>query len=96
MIFDSRLDDDIVLDTDGVIAEISSENFIDCIGGTLEEVIKKNEKLLEVYFFKNMKEKTIKIRSHKKEGGLEHKTNRIDLHQNYCIWSIWTSLPRES
>lgn len=43
-----RLDDDIVLETDGVIAEISSENFIDCIGGTLEEVIKKNEKLLEV------------------------------------------------
>ena len=43
-----------------------------------------------------MKEKTIKIRSHKEEGGLEHKTNRIDLHQNYCIWSIWTSLPRES
>lgn len=41
------LDDDIVLETDGVIAEISSENFIDCIGGTLEEVIKKNEKLLE-------------------------------------------------
>ncbi len=41
------LDDDIVLETDGVIAEISSENFIDCIGGTLEEVIKKNEKMLE-------------------------------------------------
>ena len=41
------LDDDIVLETDGVIAEISSENFIDCIGGTLEDVIKKNEKLLE-------------------------------------------------
>ena len=30
-----------------MIAEITSENFIDCIGGTLEEVIKKNEKLLE-------------------------------------------------
>ena len=42
------LDDDIVLETDGVIAEISSENFVDCISGTLEEVIKKNEKLLEV------------------------------------------------
>lgn len=38
------LDDDIVLETDGVIAEISSENFVDCIGGPLEDVIKKNEK----------------------------------------------------
>ena len=45
------LDDDIVLETDGVIAEISSENFVDCISGTLEEVIKKNEKLLEVWEF---------------------------------------------
>lgn len=42
------LDDDIVLETDGVIAEISSENFVDCIGGPLEDVIKKNEKQLEV------------------------------------------------
>ena len=41
------LDDDIVMETDGVIAEISGENFIDCIGGALEDVIKKNEKLLE-------------------------------------------------
>lgn len=46
------LDDDIVLETDGVIAEISSENFVDCISGTLEEVIKKNEKLLEVKILK--------------------------------------------
>lgn len=66
------LDDDIVLETDGVIAEITSENFIDCIGGTLEEVIKKNEKMLEVYisiliyFFK---EKTIKVRLDKEERG---------------------------
>lgn len=60
------LDDDIVLETDGVIAEISSENFIDCIGGTLEEVIKKNEKLLEVFSWNYfiLKEKTTKIRSH--------------------------------
>jgi len=42
------LDDDIVLETDGVIAEISNEHFIDCIGGvSLEETIKKNEKQLE-------------------------------------------------
>lgn len=42
-----RLDDDIVLETDGVIADIAGDNFIDCIGGELEEVIKKNEKALE-------------------------------------------------
>ncbi|CAK67909.1 unnamed protein product (macronuclear) [Paramecium tetraurelia] len=38
------LDDDIVMETDGVLAEMSHENFIDSIGGFLEEVIKKNEK----------------------------------------------------
>lgn len=41
------LDDDIVMETDGVIAEISADNFVDCIGGELEEVIKKNEKMME-------------------------------------------------
>ena len=45
--FNFRLDDDIVLETDGVIADIAGDNFIDCIGGELEEVIKKNEKALE-------------------------------------------------
>ena len=39
-----RMDDDIVMETDGVLAEMTHENFIDCIGGSLEEVIKKNEK----------------------------------------------------
>ncbi|CAD8211860.1 unnamed protein product [Paramecium pentaurelia] len=38
-------DDDIVMETDGVLAEMSYDNFIDCIGGFLEEVIKKNEKI---------------------------------------------------
>jgi len=28
-----NFDDDIVMETDGVIAEITSENFVDCIGG---------------------------------------------------------------
>lgn len=42
-------DDDIVMETDGVIAEISCENFLECIQsqgcqGTLEEIIKNNEK----------------------------------------------------
>lgn len=41
------MDDDIVMETDGVIAEITADNFIDCIGGELEEIIKKNEKMLE-------------------------------------------------
>ncbi|KRX03427.1 Protein kinase-like domain [Pseudocohnilembus persalinus] len=36
-------DDDIVMETDGVIAEITSENFTDCIGGQIEEIIKQNE-----------------------------------------------------
>lgn len=33
------------METDGVMGEISSENFLDCIGDELEEVIHKNEKL---------------------------------------------------
>lgn len=41
------IDDDIVLETDGVLAEISSESFVDCIGGSLEEIIKQNEKAHE-------------------------------------------------
>lgn len=41
-------DDDIVMETEGVIAEISSENFVECIGGQIEEVIKQNEKNHEV------------------------------------------------
>jgi len=32
------------METDGVIAEITSENFIECIGGSIEEIIKTNEK----------------------------------------------------
>lgn len=32
------------METDGVLAEMIYDNFIDCIGGFLEEVIKKNEK----------------------------------------------------
>ena len=35
------------METDGMIAEISADNFTDCIGGELEDVIKKNEKMLE-------------------------------------------------
>lgn len=35
-------EDDIVMETDGVIAEITSENFIECIGGNLEEIIANN------------------------------------------------------
>jgi cGMP-dependent protein kinase len=37
-------EDDIVMETDGVIAEITSENFIECIGGNLEEIIANNQK----------------------------------------------------
>ena len=32
------------METDGVIAEITSENFVECIGGNIEEIIKNNEK----------------------------------------------------
>jgi len=35
------------METDGVIAEITSENFTECIGGTIEEIIKNNEKTHE-------------------------------------------------
>ncbi|EGR28852.1 protein kinase domain protein [Ichthyophthirius multifiliis] len=37
-------EDDIVMETDGVIAEITSENFVECIGGNLEEIIANNQK----------------------------------------------------
>jgi hypothetical protein len=33
-------DDDIVMETDGVIAEINQDNFTECIGGSIEEIIK--------------------------------------------------------
>ncbi len=32
------------METDGVIAEITSENFQECIGGPIEDIIKNNEK----------------------------------------------------
>ena len=32
------------METDGVIAEIASDNFQECIGGTIEKIIKSNEK----------------------------------------------------
>ena len=41
------LEDDIIMESDGVLSEISYENFIDCIGGNLEEIIKKNEQLTD-------------------------------------------------
>lgn len=31
------------METDGVIAEITSENFSECIGGPIEEIIKSND-----------------------------------------------------
>ena len=43
-------DDDIVMECDGVLAEINYESFQECIGGTMEEVIRKNEKAQEVNF----------------------------------------------
>lgn len=42
------------METDGVLAEITSESFTECIGGPLEEILKKNEKIHEVlisFFF---------------------------------------------
>jgi len=36
------------MDSDGVLAELTLENFNKCIGGSYEEVIKKNEKSHEV------------------------------------------------
>jgi len=44
------------METDGVIAEITSENFIDCIGGPLEEIIKNNQLNQEVRKYANIKE----------------------------------------
>jgi hypothetical protein len=43
------------METDGVLAEISTESFQECIGGTLEEVLKKNEKAHEVLSFVYLK-----------------------------------------
>lgn len=41
-------DDDIVMECDGVLSEINYESFQECIGGAMEEVLKKNEKAHEV------------------------------------------------
>ena len=43
-------DDDLIMETDGVLAEINLEAFTECIGGQIEEVLKKNEKSHEVIF----------------------------------------------
>lgn len=40
-------DDDIVMETDGVISEISNENFTESLGAALDETLKKNEKIHE-------------------------------------------------
>ena len=37
-------DEDWVMESDGVVAEISIETFNKCIGGNYEDIIKKNEK----------------------------------------------------
>ena len=52
-----NFDDDIVMETDGVIAEITSENFVDCIGGQLEMIITNNVKNQEVNKEKRMNER---------------------------------------
>ena len=36
------------METDGVLAEINLEAFTECIGGQIEEVLKRNEKSHEV------------------------------------------------
>lgn len=33
------------METDGVLAEINADNFLDTLGGFLEDVIKKNERI---------------------------------------------------
>lgn len=38
------------METDGVIAEITSENFQECIGGTIEDIIKNNDNNREVIY----------------------------------------------
>ena len=43
-----RFDEDYVMKTNGVVAEITIDNFIQCIGGSIELVLKKNETSHEV------------------------------------------------
>ncbi|CAK82587.1 unnamed protein product (macronuclear) [Paramecium tetraurelia] len=68
------LDDDIVMETDGVIAEITADNFIDCISGELEEVIKKNEKILEKKLQKSDQTKKKEAQNIKKSELIHIKT----------------------
>jgi len=42
------------METDGVLAEINLEAFTECIGGQIEEVLKKNEKSHEVLFLRSI------------------------------------------
>lgn len=66
-----NLDDDIILENDGVIAEIGFESLENLIGGKLEEVIKKNE---EKYpnIINNHKNDLIKTREEVRELNISY------------------------
>lgn len=69
------------METDGVLAEITSESFTECIGGPLEEILKKNEKIHEVlrniiniflYYTTNIKEKNDESRPSEKKRSTKY------------------------
>lgn len=52
MIVMFRLPDSLVMEQDGLIAELVINTFFEIIGGTLEEIFKKNENAHERYMVK--------------------------------------------
>ena len=74
------------METDGVIAEITSENFVECIGGSIEEIIKNNEKNHEKKMMRKDQKKTEEAKNIKMNELINIKT--IGTHTYVCIGSL--------
>lgn len=71
------LDDDVVMETDGVLAEIPNELFQECIGGSLDDVLKNNEKMLQK-------------RQMKADASRKKEADRIRMNDVYFISKLGT------
>ena len=49
--YKNSFDDNIVMDGEGVLAELDFGKFYECLGGNYEQIMKKNEKSHEVRRF---------------------------------------------